>query len=712
VIEAVSAVAEQHERPDPPSLDVPPDPVAPSSVDDVRSRSRRRVLISSVVGAVLGAIPFLMVLGDLRIWPARTAVGRGIFSDFYDVQARALLDGRLDVPPGSLAIEAFIVDGRHYMYFPPLPAVLRIPIFLVTDRFDGRLTTVSILVAWLVTTVMAAVLIWRVRQLLRGDHPVGRLEAAVAALALATITGGSILVFIAALPWVYHEAYAWATAMAVGTLASLIGVITRPTARRIVAVSLFALGTILTRTTSGWALALAVVAAGAWMLAGRIDCERRSRGAWLVGAGLVVLLVGGTVNWLKFRHPFMFPLERQLWTEVNAHRRQVLAENGGTLAGPQFFWSSLVNYFRPDGIRFVPYFPFITLPAEPAEAVGGVLVDQTYRTGSVPAFMPLLFLSTIWGFVVAFGRRASSGARLLRIPLLGALAITGGVMFYGYLAHRYTAEFLPVLVIGSAVGLIDVARRLEGTPRRLARPALAGLVAAGLFGAAANTAVGVTTARQTWRGDRLREFVALQDRISARTGDPIARLVSQSDELPARAPADHLVVLGDCRALYVSSGDNYEPWIPVEVRDLHIDVARRPAGSPSDRPDLLLARFRTVTTRTLWAEVGRAGRIRLRLQDGPYAVRSGWTELAPDGHMTVTIRARTEYDLFEIAVDGRLVTVTPMSVWNGDWLSVPTIAEVALAPAAAQARAGVALVEREVPNPDLCQRLLRRPIDG
>ena len=75
--------------------------------------------------------------------------------------------------------------------------------------------------------------------------------------------------------------------------------------------------------------------------------------------------------------------------------------NGGTITGPQFFSSSFVTYFRPDGIRFVDYFPCITLPAEPARSYGGAFLDQSYRTGSVTAFMPLLFLATLWGFVAA-----------------------------------------------------------------------------------------------------------------------------------------------------------------------------------------------------------------------------------------------------------------------------------------------------------------------
>ena len=55
------------------------------------------------------------------------------FSNFYDLQARAILEGRLDVPRGSLGIEAFVQDGRHYLYFPPGPALLRLPLLAFSD---------------------------------------------------------------------------------------------------------------------------------------------------------------------------------------------------------------------------------------------------------------------------------------------------------------------------------------------------------------------------------------------------------------------------------------------------------------------------------------------------------------------------------------------------------------------------------------------------
>ena len=74
----------------------------------------------------------------LRLRPLRTAGAHRFAANFFDLQARAFLDGDLAVPTDSLGIEGFVIDGRTFMYFPPFPALLRIPVLMVTDGFDGR----------------------------------------------------------------------------------------------------------------------------------------------------------------------------------------------------------------------------------------------------------------------------------------------------------------------------------------------------------------------------------------------------------------------------------------------------------------------------------------------------------------------------------------------------------------------------------------------
>jgi hypothetical protein len=517
-----------------------------------------------VVAGVLSLVTYSTLILDL--------FGSRVFSNFYDLQARALLDGRFDVTPGSLGIEAFVMDSKHYLYFPPGPAFLRMPILAVTDRFDGRLTTASMLAAWIVTTLIFSLLIWRVRRLLRPDAPLGRWEATAYGLLLVAGTVGSTVLFLASIPWVYHEAYAWAIPMALGSAFALLGVIQRPTTAGLVATGLFTTGAVLSRTTAGWAVAGAVLLTAVLLPRGGLRDADRHLWWKVYAAGLVPVAVGMAVNWAKFRHPYLFPIDQQVFTSLNQHRRDAIAANGGDLFAPNMFPSTVVNYFRPDGIRFTGVFPFVSLPGRIPPSYGGGFIDQANRTGSIVDFMPLLVGLTVWGVVTTYRRGAVLGADLLRLPLLGVLAIPGGIMFYAYIAHRYTSEFLPVLLFGSAIGLIDVLRRLERRSRLTRLLALTGMGVLVAFSVLVTLAAAYNTRALANPGSVLEDYVERQERISRATGDPIAADVTFDDRLTLDARVDELRIIDDCQALYIGTGDEFRPWEEVAVRPLRLEV--------------------------------------------------------------------------------------------------------------------------------------------
>ena len=277
---------------------------------------------------------------------------------------------------------------------------------------------------------------------------------------LALCLAGTSLTYNASLPWVYHEVYAWAVALAVGCAYWMVRVQLDPRRWTIGWLVAFDLALVLTRTPGGFAVCLGTLAIGAWWLSGRGRRPLRRVGAVLLLGGLACLGVGMAVNMAKFGHPFLFPLEDQVWTQLNEHRREALAANGGTITGPQFFTTGLLTYFRLDGIRFVDYFPWVTFPAVPARGVGSAFIDQSYRTGSVTAFMPLLLLMALASVPWLLRRRAGR-ARVLWVPVLWMVLITGAIMNYGYYAYRYTGDIVPALVMGTLVTGVLLARALQ-----------------------------------------------------------------------------------------------------------------------------------------------------------------------------------------------------------------------------------------------------------
>lgn len=612
-------------------------------------------------------------LGSLVLYATQILdlFGSRVFSNFYDLQARALLDGRMDVPAGSLGIEAFVVDGRHYLYFPPGPALLRMPILALTDRFDGRLTAASMLLAWMVTALVFSLLIWRVRLLLRPDAALGRWEATGYGLLLLAGTVGSTVFFLGSIPWVYHEAYAWAIPMALGSAFALLGVIQHPSTAGLIATAAFTTGAVLSRTTAGWAVAGAVLLTAVLLpRGGRRDADRH---LWwkIYAAGLVPIAVGMAVNYAKFRHPFLFPIDQQIFTSLNQHRRDAIAANGGDLFSPNMIGSTVVNYFRPEGIRFQSIFPFISLPGRIPPSYGGGFIDQANRTGSIVDFMPLLCGLTVWGAIQTYRPRAPEGANLLRLPLLGVLAIPGGILFYAYIAHRYTSEFMPGLLFASAIGLVDLVRRWSDRPRRFRLRALGVMAALVAFSVLATMAAAYNTRALANPGPVLQDYVAMQERFSSLMGDPLAAHVTQSDHVTLEAEADELRIIDDCQALYLGTGDEFRPWEEVGVRPLHL-VVEVTGDADAASVGLPLARFEGHDDQLLLLErTGDAG-FRLVLRGDRLRAPTSYADIEEGDRFEVDVETGGTLANLVIGPNGQGFEIDKQT-YDEDWRWLPQV---------------------------------------
>lgn len=700
--------------PDHADLDAPPaDAPAPNP-------ALRRFRHASLAGVAIGAVPYIWALWwGGRIDPLRTAWPNGKFSDFYDTQARALFEGSWAVPKGSLGIEAFVHEGQHFLYFGPFASILRMPVLAVTDALDGRLTAPSMLLAWVVTAVVVPLLLWRIRIVMRGPVAMSRAEGVSVSVFIAAVLGGSVLVPLASMPWVYHEDFAWSIALTIAALFALLGVLERPTRWRVLATGALVLCAVLNRLPTGWGCVIAAVLAAIWFATGRAGDERRRWWLPVLATGLVPLAVGCYITWAKFGLPFGLPMADQVWTRLSEHRQEFLAANGGKAFSLEFLPTTLLAYFRPDGLQLMPIFPFAALPAHPARVLGSVVFDHTYRTASIPVSMPLLFGLGIGGMWTAFRRRAGQ-ASLLRIPILGALAGTSGVLVWGYIANRYLADFLPVLVIAAAVALVELWRRLDGRPRRSRRVAVTTIAIVGGFSLLVNLAVASTpTDPVPWEGDRIRDFVRLQASVGNTLGLPVGRRLAETEELPAVAPADRLFVVGDCAALYYSTGEPEYPWVLVDRgpdggrHDFELTFSRPPSKGTEiplisiESTSADLAFLRTVRpeaaepfTTEVVIESDGSGRIRFRVDD-PYLPIRGrphgrdWVPVEPGRTYHVTVNADTALHEVDATRDGRRVLV--------GWTSASGEQTVHLQPNLTD---GVRVEAAPTPAAQLCRDLL------
>jgi hypothetical protein len=683
---------------------------------------RRRFTFAALVAMGVTAIPFIWILWSE--WSSATLFRQAVYEDnFFDLQARAMFHGHLSLPNGALGLEGFVHDGRTYTYFGLFGSIIRMPILLITSSLDGKLTTLSILVAWLLTGLFVALLLWKVRFLLRGDVAMGRIEATGYGIVMATIMGGSVWMVLAAIPYVFGEDIAWSICLTVGSILALLGVIERPSWGRVIASGVLILCASLDRATTGWACVLGACLIAVWFFLGRGGPENRRWCIPIFLAGVIPLVIGCAVNYAKFGVPFNVPITEQVWSQVNGYRRQFLAANHNSEVGTAFIPTDLLTYLRPDSLSFSNVFPYITLPTSPPTAAGGVLFDKLYRTSSVPASMPLLFLLSLWGLVTAFRPRALGEVARTRLLLVAAAGAAAALLLWGYIAPRYLGDFMPILVLASAVGVADVFRRLEGRQRSMQIGATGFIAVAAVFSIVANVGIAIVP-NEEWDASQLLSYVQTQKTLSDLTGHPLNARVIRGHSLPAWGPAGQLYVIGNCGGLYVSNGEKYssypsfqyhrDTWMTVQLGQpfQHAFELAVPALQPGQTESIALVSAGDLTVKASATRL-RANRTLLtfgtyrsgkNVKSASLVVNAGKTQNVlvttdPVKHEVNVDVNGTTYDLVDDA-SVTLVDLAPFNLAKGQTIRVD-------APSAGTsgAQAGLRAVSVPISPPTLCQSL-------
>jgi hypothetical protein len=475
-------------------------------------------------------------------------------SRIYTLQAISMLHGHLWVKPGGFGIEGFVVHGKTFTEFGLFPSILRLPFVAVLGgRSPSAYTAPSMAVAWLLTATMAPLLLWRLRIMLRGSGPVSRLEALCSGLLIATLLGGSTLVYLCAQPWVFSEDKAWSIALAISCCFFLVGMIERATWGRVIGVAILVLAAELTRATTGLGLAAGAIGIGIILLLKRDLPASRAKAIAVITAGVFAALVAAFVTEIKFGIPFGLPFDKHVWTSVNAHRRAFLAAHGGQFGGPDFVPSTLLAYLQPFGIRINGTFPFFWLPGQPATRVGGVPFDWAYPTASIPSSMPLMTVLGATGIWAVIRGRTSAFNAGLRITLVALAVPCVALFFWGYIATRYLADFTPLLFFASAIGLIKLLGRVDGAGVAVRRAAAGLMSMLALLSMAINVGLAMSPT-EDWSATQASNFVETQRSLSI---TPLSQTVHVVDRLPRYAPIGSLWATRECSGLYLSTGTDY-----------------------------------------------------------------------------------------------------------------------------------------------------------
>jgi hypothetical protein len=357
-------------------------------------------------------------------------------SRFYENQAVSLLHGHVDVPLQAIGSEAFELHGRYYGYFGPTPAILRLPVMVFFSAGDPLkqpfLAPIYMTFAFLLAGLAIAGITSNVG--LKGWLAPG--------FTFITLTG-SALMLLSARALVYEEAVLWGASFALVSILAALHLLESPSKRwAIVAISAPALA-LLARPAAGIG-AVAVVFA--------VVLIRR---AWWVLAGVLIASISLYSAFMLWKFgAFEPPFTHQLDCSMNPKCMAVARDS----FGPQYIPTNVVQYFRPDLLRFAGHFPWIVAPSPkdaPVKLIGVNNYFGTEQMSSVTLTMPLLLLLSFVGIAVTSWSR--------RWLIIASCAGPVATCMWVGATQRYLADFVPTLILAGAYG-VGYLRTLKWRP--------------------------------------------------------------------------------------------------------------------------------------------------------------------------------------------------------------------------------------------------------
>ena len=506
---------------------------------------RRTVGISTVeqrpaqIVTIVGAVLFSLLLTEWQPW--RLFDRAGFSGDFYDVQAQAFLRGRLAVPADVADIEGFLIDGKTYLYYGPLLAVVRLPAAVFGSLTEGRLTRLSMIVAFVALCTITFHLAKRITALI--DAP------AVApwrpALLVAAVAGSPALA-LAGSASVYNETELWAFVLILATFVALIDLLLGPTTRTAILAGSLAMATILTRVSVGLGAVVAVLLVSAHLW-------RRSRRSAMLAVAFAVagMAIHISLNLAKFGSLFDLPGDRQVLTTLSSERATWFADHGNSFFGLEFVPTTIVHYLRPDAFAIERLAPFVRFGPR-AHEFGSAQLESNTPASSLTASAALLVVMAAVGLVLAVRHRQR---RL--VPLLaGSIVAAGPTLAIGFIANRYLVDLLPGLVVLGAVAVAVATASFDAGRRALAFGAVGALTMWGVW---------INASLATWLNQIEQPgFTAARYRIDDVVFGGRAPSVQLLGADPS-VPRDGVVGIdGPCDGLYISSGGN---WVMLELAD-------------------------------------------------------------------------------------------------------------------------------------------------
>ena len=422
-----------------------------AAANRVRHTARLHRVFLICAAACTTAFAAVVTAGDFAL------VHPDSFGQFYDFQAKSLLDGRLDVPDAGISGEAFVFAGKRYGYFGPMPALLRLPLVIWGIAF-AQVTRAAMLVAYIGCLWSAYLLLCDVFR--RVTATLERPPAWLTTLFILNVGLGSTLVYLASRAFVYHEAILWGVMFALWSTWCALRYFAAPSARWWVGALACGVMAVHSRPPAGlYALTLLGV------VAALIVCREWKKGIpsvkhLTIGAAAVAGVASfNGLSYLKFRTFNGSPLRLHVQYDPGRIAR---------IDGKEFHLSNVplnsYMYFVEPNLEVRANFPwlFMTASKSPGE-FRKAKIDYPDVTLALPYAQTGLCLLALIGIAGA-GAFSLRRASFIHLYWVAAVPMTVAMCAAVAITHRYTADFCPALICcaaGGAAALTVVGRRIR-----------------------------------------------------------------------------------------------------------------------------------------------------------------------------------------------------------------------------------------------------------
>ena len=352
------------------------------------------------------------------------------FGNIYEAQLSSLEEGRADIPCNIATGEAFQRNGKCYVYFGIVPALLRMPILRLEPAWAGSLSRSMVWAAQLLFLIAVGLI------LIDAGHRPGTWTFTGYILLTAF---GSTMQWMWGWPSTWVEAISWALAFAALSIYCLLKAATSGTGDGwLIGGCLLAMLAFFTRISTGAGPMLAVG------LMAIVQWRRHGGRPRLAPAVVMLLLAASAFGYVVNNHVRMGTYLNAVPIDLHiAYGPKRLARLGGTLFHPEKTPAILIVYLLQ--------FPVLRASYPWLEYRPGALFD--FRgMDFVDAHMGVLYImpALAWLAWAGWREQASRTKRwLLLTPLVGLLLLAT----IAAIAQRYVHEFILLLAPAGAYGL-------------------------------------------------------------------------------------------------------------------------------------------------------------------------------------------------------------------------------------------------------------------